>query len=105
MFQSAASEHNLSRMSPTSPILLIEDEPMNIQAVSGILKEQGYQIRVATTGQQAIDSLERIRPDLILLDVMMPGIDGFETCRRIKASPNGAQIPPIFLTTKTDTTD
>jgi adenylate cyclase len=92
-------------MSPTSTILLIEDEPMNIQAVSGILKEQGYQIRVATTGQQAIDSLERIRPDLILLDVMMPGIDGFETCRRIKASPNGGQIPLIFLTGKTDTKD
>jgi len=89
----------------TSRILLIEDEPMNIQALSAILKEHGYQISVATSGQQAIDLLERIRPDLILLDIMMPGIDGFETCRRIKASTSWREIPLIFLTARTGTED
>jgi adenylate cyclase len=89
----------------TSRILLIEDEPMNIQALSAILKEQGYQISVATTGQQALDLLQRVRPDLILLDIMMPGIDGFETCRRIKASTVWREIPIIFLTAKTQTAD
>jgi class 3 adenylate cyclase len=84
---------------------LIEDAPANIQALSAILKEQGYQVSVATSGQQALDLLARIRPDLILLDVMMPGIDGFETCRRIKASTAWREIPIIFLTAKTETAD
>src|SRR3954468_22762904 len=88
-----------------SRILLIEDAPANIQALSAILKEQGWQISVATSGQQAIDLLGRIRPDLILLDVMMPGMDGFETCQRIKASRAWREIPIIFLTAKTETAD
>src|SRR5215831_2300562 len=89
----------------TSRILLIEDAPANIQALSAILKEQRYQVSVATTGQQALDLLERVRPDLILLDIMMPGMDGFETCRRIKASTAWNEIPVIFLTARTDTVD
>src|SRR5215471_10771765 len=89
----------------TSRILLIEDAPANIQALSAILKEQRYQVSVATTGQQALDLLERIRPDLILLDIMMPEMDGFETCRRIKASTAWREIPIVFLTAKTDTAD
>ena len=89
----------------TSRILLIEDAPANIQALSAILKEQGYQISVATSGQQGLDLLARLRPDLILLDIMMPGIDGFETCRRIKASTAWREIPIIFLTAKTETAD
>ena len=89
----------------TSRILLIEDTPANIQAISAILKEQGYQISVATNGQQGLDLLARVRPDLILLDIMMPGIDGFETCRRIKASTAWREIPIIFLTAKTETAD
>jgi DNA-binding response OmpR family regulator len=92
-------------MTSTSRILLIEDEPMNIQALSAILKQEGYQISVATNGQQALDVLERVRPDLILLDVMMPGIDGFQTCQRIKASTRWREIPIIFLTAKTETAD
>jgi adenylate cyclase len=88
-----------------SRILLIEDAPANLQALSAILKEQGYQISVATSGQQGLDLLTRLRPDLILLDVMMPGIDGFETCRRIKASTAWREIPIIFLTARTETAD
>ena len=89
----------------TARILLIEDVPANIQAVSAILREQSYLVNVATSGQQALELLERVRPDLILLDVMMPGIDGFETCRRIKASTIWREIPIIFLTAKTETAD
>jgi class 3 adenylate cyclase len=89
----------------TPRILLIEDTPANIQAVSSILKEQGCQISVATGGRQALDLLARIRPDLILLDVMMPGMDGFETCARIKASTQWREIPIIFLTARTETAD
>ena len=86
-------------------ILVVDDTPANIQTVAGILKGKGYQLSVATNGQQALDVLERIRPDLILLDVMMPDIDGFETCRRIKNSEAWRDIPIIFLTAKTETSD
>jgi adenylate cyclase len=89
----------------TSRILLIEDEPANIQALSSILMGQGYQINVATSGHQALEWLARIRPDLILLDIMMPGMDGFETCRQIKASAGWREIPVIFITARTDTAD
>jgi adenylate cyclase len=86
-------------------ILLIEDEQHNIQTVSTILKEHGYQISVAIDGRQGLALLERFRPDLILLDVMMPGIDGFEVCRRIKESPVWRDIPIIFLTAMTEPQD
>ena len=88
-----------------SRILIIDDAPANIQTLSTILKERGYDINIATNGRQALEVLERIRPDLILLDIMMPEIDGFETCRRIKASTAWREIPIIFLTAKTDTAD
>jgi class 3 adenylate cyclase len=92
-------------MTATSRILLIEDEPGSIQALSAILMAQGYQIHVATTGAQALELLARIRPDLVLLDIMMPGIDGFETCRQIKADARWREIPIIFLTARTGTQD
>ena len=88
-----------------SRILVIEDEPANIQTLSTLLTERGHQINIATNGRQALEVLERIRPDLILLDIMMPEMDGFETCRRIKASTAWREIPIIFLTAKTDTAD
>jgi adenylate cyclase len=86
-------------------ILVVDDTPANIQVVAGILKGQGYQLTVATSGQQALDLLARVRPDLILLDVVMPGIDGYEVCRRLKASPDWAAIPVIFLTAKNEVAD
>ena len=86
-------------------ILVVDDTPANIQTVAAILKGQGYQLSVATNGKQALDVLEKIRPDLILLDVMMPELDGFETCQRIKSTEAWRDIPIIFLTAKTETTD
>ncbi len=86
-------------------ILIVDDTPANIQTLAAVLKENGYQISVATNGKQALDVLARIHPDLILLDVMMPEMDGFETCRRLKADEKLSQIPVIFLTAKTETAD
>ncbi len=86
-------------------ILIIEDTPANIQSLTAILKEKGYQLSVATNGKQALDVLARVQPDLILLDVMMPEMDGFETCRRLKAAEQWSKIPIIFLTAKTEPTD
>ncbi len=89
----------------SSRILVIEDTPANIQTITAILKERGYQISIATNGRQALEVLGRIRPDLILLDIMMPEMDGFETCQRIKANTAWREIPIIFLTAKTETAD
>ena len=88
-----------------SRILIIDDAPANIQTLSSILKARGYNINIATNGRQGLEVLERIRPDLILLDIMMPEMDGFETCQRIKASTAWREIPIVFLTAKTDTAD
>ena len=86
-------------------ILVVDDTPANIQILAGILKEKGYQLSIATNGKQALQVLEKVRPDLILLDVMMPELDGFETCKQIKKTPGLDNIPIIFLTSKTDSTD
>jgi adenylate cyclase len=91
--------------SGSSRILIVEDTPANIQTLTATLKQKGYQISVATNGRQALDVLVRVRPDLILLDVMMPEMDGFETCRRLKASAEWREIPIIFLTARTETAD
>ena len=89
----------------TSRILVVDDTPANIQMLSSTLKDKGYQISVATNGRQALEVVARLRPHLILLDVMMPEMDGFETCRRLKESAATNDIPVIFLTARTETTD
>src|SRR5437899_9484907 len=89
----------------SSRVLIVDDAPANIQALSATLKDKGYQISVATNGKQALEVLDRVRPDLILLDVLMPEMDGFETCRRIKSSDQWRQIPVIFLTAKAEVAD
>ncbi len=89
----------------SSRILVVDDTPANIQTLAGALKPRGYQISVATHGRQALEALARVRPDLILLDVMMPEMDGYETCRRIKASEDWRHIPVIFLTARVETAD
>ena len=79
-------------------ILVIDDQPANLRVLLSFLKTHGYQVRVDISGERALRSLNKVRPDLILLDVMMPEMDGFETCRRIKATPGIADIPVIFMT-------
>jgi adenylate cyclase len=86
-------------------ILVVDDTPANIQLLAGVLKENGYQISAATNGRQALDAMAQTRPDLVLLDIVMPEMDGFETCRRIKASEEWREIPVIFLTGRSDSAD
>ncbi|MFT4925784.1 MAG: putative two-component system response regulator [Phenylobacterium sp.] len=85
-------------------ILVVDDEPNNLQLLRQILKGQ-YHISVATSGPKAIALAEKVEPDLILLDVMMPEMDGYETCVRLKSSPKTAKIPVIFVTAKTEVKD
>ncbi len=96
---------NAGTPTTSSRILVVDDTPANIQSLAAILKEHGYQISVATNGKQALEVVKRVPPDLILLDVMMPEMDGFETCRRLKTDEATRQIPVIFLTAKTETAD
>ena len=86
-------------------ILVVDDTPANIQMLIATLKEQGYQVSAATNGRQAIEALEKVRPDLILMDVVMPDMDGYTACEQIKASARWRDLPIIFLTAKTDTAD
>jgi signal transduction histidine kinase len=86
-------------------ILLVDDTPTNLKVLAEALHGQGWKTLMAADGESAIEQVEYLRPDLILLDVMMPGIDGFETCRRLKANPNTQDIPIIFMTALSDTVD
>ncbi len=89
----------------TSVILIVDDTPTNLEVLSEGLTDAGFEVAVATSGERAIKQAEYEPPHLILLDVMMPGIDGFETCRRLKANPTTKDIPIIFMTALTDTVD
>ena len=79
-------------------ILIVDDVPENIQVLASILAKESFQISAAMSGQQALEMMKRSLPDLVLLDVSMPGMDGFETCRGMKASSSIAEVPVIFLT-------
>jgi two-component system, NtrC family, sensor kinase len=86
-------------------VLVVDDTPANLAVTSETLTDAGFEVAIAKDGDRAIKQAERNLPDLILLDIMMPGIDGFETCRRLKASPITQNIPIIFMTALSDTTD
>jgi len=86
-------------------VLIVDDVPKNIQVVAGVLSQSQIRMAVAQNASQAFEILERISPDLILLDVMLPDINGFEICRRLKESPVHRDIPVIFLTAKVDPQD
>jgi serine phosphatase RsbU (regulator of sigma subunit) len=90
---------------PKQTVLVVDDAPSNIQIVNSILKDT-YKVRIATTGAKALELVKTVPPpDLILLDVMMPGIDGYEVCSQLKSDPGTNDIPVIFLTGQTDTAD
>ncbi len=84
-------------------ILIVDDIPKNIELAANILQTKNYNITFAKSGPSALQKVESIDFDLILLDVMMPGMDGFEVCRRLKADPKTRDIPVIFLTAKSET--
>ncbi|WP_375512325.1 response regulator [uncultured Nostoc sp.] len=86
-------------------ILLVDDNPNNLKVLSEAIQGCGWKALMATDGESAIEQTEYAHPDLILLDVMMPGLDGFETCRRLKANAITQNIPVIFMTALTDATD
>jgi two-component system sensor histidine kinase/response regulator len=88
---------------PAPTILIADDNPTNLNVLIDYLSDQGYRVLVAEDGAGAIEQAQYGTPDLILLDVMMPGIDGFETCQRLKQAPETRDIPVIFMTAISDT--
>ena len=86
----------------SSTILIVDDEPAGRHTLESILDGQGYRLEMAGNGLEALEKAGQILPDVILLDVMMPGMDGFEVCRRIRNNPALAEIPIIMLTALDD---
>jgi signal transduction histidine kinase len=86
-------------------ILVVDDDRVNLRIVGGILRHEGYVISEAVSGEQALEVYAEFRPNLVLLDVMMPGIDGFETCRILRKTYGDTGAPVIFVTAKSEAED
>lgn len=87
---------------PAGVVLIVDDTPDNLALLSDALDASGYMVLVAMDGASALERMQRRRPDVVLLDAVMPGLDGFETCRRIKAQAELADIPVLFMTALTE---
>lgn len=109
MRQSAAVDLNISSSNLAQPdfqdhtILIVDDTPANLETLYNYFESLGFEIMMAQSGSAALKRVAYVKPDLILLDVVMPGIDGFETCRRLKSDDATKNIPIIFMTALTDT--
>jgi two-component system cell cycle response regulator len=86
-------------------ILIVDDAPAQLGAMRSMMLQQGYQTFVANSGERALVIAQRAQPDLILLDIVLPGMDGMEVCRRLKAHPATSNIPVIFMSARTGTED
>ena len=83
-------------------IMIVDDEHIINKAIEDIFKPEGYNVIKAESGLEALEKSKKIIPDLILLDIMMPGMDGWDTCAKIKANKKTEKIPIVFLTAKID---
>jgi signal transduction histidine kinase len=84
-------------------LLIVDDKPQNLRLISDFLAEQGFELMLTRSGEQALEKIDLALPDLVLLDVTMPKMDGFEVCRRLKDNARTASVPVIFMTALDDT--
>ncbi len=96
---------NISSAASEFRILLVDDTPTNLTVLKEALASESYKLAFANSGEKALKVISNMHPDLILLDIMMPGIDGYETCTRLKQDPKTKDIPIIFITAKKETED
>ncbi|MHC5739373.1 hybrid sensor histidine kinase/response regulator [Nostoc sp.] len=98
--------NSINSASSKGIVLIVDDNPANLQVLSSFLDQSSFEVWAARSGEKALQLLENNDlPDLILLDVMMPGIDGFETCKQLKSNPRVQDIPVIFMTALSETAD
>jgi DNA-binding response OmpR family regulator len=90
-------------LADSATILIVDDTPANLAVMVDCLEAQGFRVLVAQDGEEGVRRAELVRPDLILLDVMMPGLNGFSACRRLKSCAMTCDIPVIFMTALADT--
>lgn len=88
-----------------SKILIVDDLPTEVQLMKSAIADLGHAIVVATDGEQALDLAHRENPDLLLLDVVLPRMDGFQVCRKLKKDPQTSKIPVILISSKTQESD
>ena len=81
-------------------ILIVDDEPNVVVPIQFLMEQQGYRVMIAERGEDALDLIYQYKPDLVLLDIMLPGIDGYEVCEIIRLNPNYRDVKIIFLTAK-----
>lgn len=93
---------NLVEHAGQSIVLIVDDLPDNLALLSDALEQAGHMVLVALDGATALERMQRLKPDIVLLDALMPGIDGFETCRRIKARAEFEDVPVLFMTALTE---
>jgi DNA-binding response OmpR family regulator len=84
----------------TKEILIVDDEPNVIVPIQFLMEQQGYRVMIAERGEDALDLIYQYKPDLVLLDIMLPGIDGYQVCEIIRLNPNYRNVKIIFLTAK-----
>src|ERR1051326_8982179 len=90
---------------PAPNILVVDDTPANLHLLAGMLKERGYRVRPVLSGPEALEAAQRISPDLILLDINMPEMDGYQVCQRLKTNPKLRDIPVVFISALHETLD
>ena len=89
----------------SADILIVDDTPANLRLLSGMLVEQGYTVRLAPNGKLALMNAQATPPDLVLLDIKMPDLSGYEVCERLKADPRTCDVPIIFISALDQTED
>ncbi|ANH08315.1 MULTISPECIES: response regulator [Shinella] len=89
--------------SPRDIVLIVDDSPEALGFLTEALEQSGFSVLIATSGASALNIVDRITPDIILLDAVMPGLDGFETCQKLKANPASNPVPVVFMTGLTET--
>ena len=85
-------------MTPDPLVLVVDDLPQNVRLLEAVLSPRGFRVVTASSGQEALGALSKEHPDVVLLDILMPGMDGYEVCRRIREDPGTAFLPVIMIT-------
>jgi len=102
-----ATDNSDSQAGPATPgcIVIVDDVPDNLQLLMRTLRQHGYKVRAAATGAMGLETIRAEPPDLVLLDLMLPDLDGYEVCQQLKQNPETAKVPVIFLTARSQTSD